>query len=290
MATYSDIFVDNSWKDLTYGTGITLGEEDLILQNKGFGHLLISINDSPPEDLEGLTIVPNEKVVISSDVTSFHLIALSYNCKVSVEKASLINTVGSVPNGLPTDLYTSTESNVRRISVDSQPTSFEDNKQFRFVDRFENVSNSNAIVYKVELSVPVNVLYRELGLRLGGRDYFVYPYISDSELVGTANATQRSPLPQNNKLKDGLTVHPTSGVTFTRYDGATFTPTDAEAYTDTTMVVADGNNSRATNTFNSDGFMSGTGDTEGFWLYLPHTGATNDNTYGYFRLIWEERE
>lgn len=290
MATYADIKVENEWLDITDGTGISLGVEDLIIQNKGYGYVLISVNSEPPENLDGITIAPLEKIVLSSTIESFYMIAITHSCSVSVESGSSLSTVGSLPTGIPTDLFTSTEEGVRRIGVDSQPTSFEDNKQFRFVDRFVNVSNGDDIVYKVDLGVPVNLLFRELGLRLGGREYFVYPYNSDTEITGSANVTQRSPTPQNNKLKEGLTVHPASNTTFTRYDGVTFTPNDSEAYTDYTMVVADGNNSRATNTYNSDGFMSGTGDSSAFWLYLPHTGATNDNSYGYIKFIWEERD
>lgn len=291
MASYTDITVSDTWVSLFDTIGITDTNTSLRVQNKGSHSVLASINTTAPEeDSQGIMLLTGDSVTLPTATTSCWLKSGSQigGSKISVADATLFLDSTTIPP----DIYTSTISGVRRLSVDSQQTSFEQNEQFRFVDSFDDFAYASSILYKFTITNPINLFERTLSVYEGGREYYVYPYNESDTFTGSAFGTQRVPTPMNNLLRDGLTEHPSTSVTVERYTVTAFTPT--EDWIDKTFVLTDGNSNRATDTFSSDNLRFGTGaastdDPAVFWVYLPSIGSSNNVTNGYLRLVWEER-
>lgn len=294
----------NDWVDINTLIGIDAGTE-LYIQNRSSASILAVCSDDSDSvsDNDGYFInerggredtfsvsygAPTLYVKLANKLPHNNIVL---NIIETTYTADIINRTLSIPN----DIYTSSIANVRRLSVDSQQTSFEENTQFRYVDEYSSVVNDSDIIYLVTTTAPINLFERTLSLYEGGRSYKVYLYTDGEDTItGDSDTEQRSITPMNYLLRDGLTTHPTSNMTITRYTGATFTPSTDNDWLDVTNVLTDGNANRATDSFNSDNLRFGSGDASSdsplsFVLVLTGIGSSSSVTNGFLRLVWEER-
>lgn len=291
MATYNDVLITSDWTDIFSGAGFTAGTGDVIFQNKGFCKLLLSFTDSTPTDNDyGTIIATGDKITIPVTCNGLWAKTPEKSLKAwgVLESRNNYNTC----NSLPEDIYTSTIGNVRRLSVDSQPTSFEENTQFRFIDTWEDVSNTDSILYLFEQTAPIVIFSRDLSLYTGGRSYYVIPYDESDTYTGTQETLTRVPLPLNGLLRDGLTEHPDSNVTITRYTVTAFT--HANEFIEMSQVIAPTSGlTKVAGDYSSESLRFGTetcseSDPLRYWIYLPNLESTDDSN-GYWKLCWEER-
>lgn len=289
MSTYNDITVGNDWKNILTSAGITSQTKDLYIQNKGSNTMVISFTETAPSagSFEGIYLVEGSYIIVPMSAKGLFArnTGGATGGRLSIEDSDLILSSSSIPS----DIFTNNEYGIRRLAVDSQQTSFEDNKQFRFVDEMIDLPFSTIVVYKIQLTYGINLFERKLSIYEGGRKYYVYPWVSDSEVTGTIVGTQRSPSPINTLLKDGLLLHPASGTTFTRYHATAFTPSGGtNSWLDVEHERTDGTANRATSEFSADSIRAGYAAGTQAWLVMPSI-PTNGNTNGFIRLVWEER-
>lgn len=203
----------------------------------------------------------------------------------------------TVPNitpfqGFPQDILTTNEAGVRRLAVDSQQTSFEQNTQFRYFDELRDIAYTDQVVYKLIFSNPLNLYLRRLALWQGGRSYEVY---SDAQVTfgGTLeDSGVISPINQN--LNKNITVLPTTGVSIQRSVGTGIItinndPSTGSPYTpfDGLISLTDGNANRASSELDAEGDKLGYTGGQTVWAVLNPIGANNE-TNGFFKLKWEE--
>jgi hypothetical protein len=182
-------------------------------------------------------------------------------------------------------LSTNPSKETGRLKVYSQQTSFEDNEQFRYFDRLDNIPASSQIVYKITLTRPINLFTRKLSLIAGGREYLVYP---DNESVTFTGTLENSGTitPMNQNLNQYITETPPSGVVIQRAVGAgIFSSTDKPV--DGLLALTDGNSNRSSNELDVEGGKIGyaVGDA---WVVMNHVGS-NNATIGQYKLEWEAR-
>lgn len=292
MATYTDVLVSNSWTNVFDLAVFTAGTETVVFQNKGNSTLVLSFDSVAPddEDEQGMIIFVGEKIIIP--ISCSYLWAKTKEDGITnlviLESASNYNS----GNVIPDDIYTSTIANVRRLSVDSQPTSFEENTQFRFIDTFVNIDDAEDILYLFEQTAPIVVFDRIISLFTGGREYYVYPYDSSDTYTGTQDTLERVPLPMNNLLRNGLTSHPDTNVTITRYTVTDFTPVNY--WVEMSQILAPTSGlTKVAGDYSAESVRYGTATASvsnpiRFWLYFPNLEST-DATNGYWKIIWEER-
>lgn len=117
---------------------------------------------------------------------------------------------------------TSPRPGIGRVPTDPGQTSFEDNRQFKFLYPF-NISQGDVAVIRFTLSVPINLFLRTLETRQGQASYELY-----QEGQGTFNGTEGAyqqisdwidPVNQN-LIRPGLSAHPSSGVVVEHQIGA----------------------------------------------------------------------
>lgn len=193
--------------------------------------------------------------------------------------------MSSLIKGIFSDMLTSARKGVRRLQVDSQQTSFEENEQFRYFDRLVDIPTGSQIVYKITLTRPVNLFTRKLSLISGGREYLVYPDTANVTFTGTlGNAGVTTSMNQN--LNQYLTEAPPSGVTIQRAVGAgIFTSTDTPV--DGLIALTDGKSNRSSNELDVEGGKLGYA-IGAAWVVMNHVGA-NNATRGQYKLEWEVR-
>lgn len=192
--------------------------------------------------------------------------------------------------GLASDLLTSKEPGVRRLAVDSQQTSLEENKQFKYHELFQDVSQSEQIVYLFTANTDLFVFGRRLNFWSGGRLYAVYPQGAGESFTGTLTDVTDRIGAINGVLHGDLTEHPESQVTIQRAQGANiFDVGTSYARTSDAVVVADGNkNTRASSSLSQSGDRNGVAEGVSFYLVFEPVGASEDLN-GAFELKWEER-
>lgn len=183
--------------------------------------------------------------------------------------------------------------NTSRVKTDDQPTSYEENKQFKIFHRFNNIAGNEQIVYWFNNTVPVNIKERTIRLKNGKREYLVIPDPQDGTydaVLAQLSATETPVRIVNSNLVDsGLTSHPASDVTVLHGVGANlFTVADDEQFPngDLVGVGAQGNNALNPNS-GVDSNLSGVEANSAFFLVqIPYE---NEVTSGQFFLLWEER-
>lgn len=183
--------------------------------------------------------------------------------------------------GLP---LTGTRKDTARVPVDSQQTSFEENKQFRYFDRWNNISEGNQIVYLATLAEPINLTGRDVRLHIGGREYLSYINDGSHTFTGTLADSGRIS-PANNNVAGGGT-HPAPTATIQRAIGPNiFTEGSLPLTGD--ITVSSGNVNQASGSYSPDDDKIGAPGGVSFWLVFNHVGS-NTPTYGSLLLNWEE--
>lgn len=195
--------------------------------------------------------------------------------------------VPSILQGLPDDLLTSDRTYIRRISVDSQQTSFEEAAQFRFFDRLINVPQSSQIVYKFTGENAINVFHRELQFWKGGREYLVYPDSANITFTGTLSEQGRL-TPLNSNIEAPNYVAPVTTTAMERAIGADIFSAGADLPTIGTAVLTDGNSNRSSSVYSPDSIKLGLAKNAVVWLVMNHIGA-NSTSSGHFAISYEER-
>ena len=170
-----------------------------------------------------------------------------------------------------------------RFKVDSQPSSFEANEQFKIFYRIQSVPTTQQMVLKFESVNALNIMVRKINLWSGGREYLVYGDDGSHTVAGTFSPVDVFAV--NGNVQGGG-AHPVSQVTASVAFGAgIFTagslPTNGDA------VVTDTNLNRATNQPLADTNQSGVPSNSTFYLVFNHIGS-NDPSTGHYYLQWEE--
>ena len=194
--------------------------------------------------------------------------------------------------GFPSWLTTSNIKQTSRLKTDQQPTSFEENKQFKIFHRFNNIAGNEQIVYWFNNTVPVNIKERTIRLKEGKREYLVIPDPQDGTydaVLAQLSATETPVRIVNSNLKDsGLSSHQASDVTVLHGVGVNlFTIADDDQFPngDLVGVGAQGNNALNPNS-GVDSNLSGVAANSAFFLVqIPYE---NEVTSGQFFLQWEE--
>lgn len=198
----------------------------------------------------------------------------------------------SIATSSPASLSSGRYNETRRVKTDPQPTSFEENRQFKVFHRFNNIPGNEQIVYWFNNTVPVNIKERTIRLKEGKREYLVIPDPQDGTydaVLAQLSATETPVRIVNSNLKDsGLASHPASDVTVLHGVGANlFTIADDDQFPngDLVGVGAQGNNALNPNS-GVDSNLSGVAANSAFFLVqIPYE---NEVTSGQFFLLWEE--
>lgn len=193
---------------------------------------------------------------------------------------------------LPSDVYAGSGEYYRRLQVDEEQASFQDNEQFKYFESWNEreattVASTDQIVYLIESVNPIYVLRRKLNLWSGGREYQVYPTTGV-----TFTGTLGDPLPiytVNNHLRPDLVSHPTSQVTIRKAVGAGIFASGTTRATNGEVVVAPATQgNRIGSTYSPNAEKSGVGAGQSFYLVLDPIGTT-DPTNGQLFLLFEEK-
>ncbi len=189
------------------------------------------------------------------------------------------------------DLFTSTVQGVRRVKVESLPSSFEENTQFRF---FEDISRLNAgagvpatsqLVYKFTATNAVIVFLRQINIWEGGRKYLVYPADGNETFTGTFTDVSSQIYPTSAIVGPSGSI-PATGVTVERAIGAGIFSTTSLPRNGTASLT-DGNANRATSSYTANGDRGGVAAGQSFYLVFDHIGQANP-TLGLFLIAFEE--
>lgn len=179
-----------------------------------------------------------------------------------------------------------------RVKTDDQPTSYEENRQFKIFHRFNGVAGNEQIVYWFKNVNPVNIKERTIRLKEGKREYLVIPDPQDGtydSILAQLSAAETPVRIVNSNLEDsGLPSHPVSSVTVLHGVGANlFTVAGDDQFPngDLVGVGAQGNNALNPNS-GVDSNLSGVeADSAFFLVQIPYE---NEVTSGQFFLLWEE--
>lgn len=189
------------------------------------------------------------------------------------------------------DQYTTSGGNTGRVKTDSQPSSFEENYQFRIFHRFIGVPNGTQMIFKFAVTNPVNIQDRKINLWSGGREYLVVPVIGAG--IQEAEAALTTPVQVrtvNNNLRDsGLPSHPVSGVTVTYGTGVGLIAiADDDQFPNGDAVLSDASGNKGNSNLLESPNLSGVGENQSFYLVFSGING-NDGTSGHFLVQWEER-
>lgn len=193
----------------------------------------------------------------------------------------------------PADMATSSNIGTRRLAVDSQQTSFEENRQFRLFFEFgdiwsatlPSIPTGQQLVLKFTSLNALNVFVRRPELHEGGFAYRVFRDNAQVTFTGTLAPLDRI-TPVNGNLQDtGLPAHPVTGVTTEWAIGAgIFRSTDWPR--NGTVVKTDGNVNRNTNNYSPNDERSGVAANGAFWLVMD--SISQGSTKGMLTIMYEE--
>lgn len=200
----------------------------------------------------------------------------------------------AIPNNTPMPaIATGRNPKTARIPTDDQPTSYEENKQFKIFHRMIGVATTGQAVFKFETVPPLNIIERNITAWAGGREYLVIPDTGQYPAVDALLTTSVQVRNVNGNLEDsGEPVHPTSGVTvnygvLTGANQIAIADTDQFPNGDVIAVDEGGffsvTNSQISNSVNKSGVAAG----QAFYLVFRNISA--DAFSGQFFLQWEER-
>lgn len=197
---------------------------------------------------------------------------------------------------LPTiiqSLLTGMFDSTNRLATDNQPTSYEENQQFKIFHRMIGVEATGQIVFKFETTNPINIIERNIAAWAGGREYLVIPDTGQYPAVDALLTTPVTVRNVNGNLTDsGLSTHPTSGVTVNYgvlTGGDQITIADADQFPNGDVIAIDEGgffsvtNSQISNSINKSGVAAGQA------FYLVFRNISSDDFSGQFFLQWEER-
>jgi hypothetical protein len=191
------------------------------------------------------------------------------------------------------DLLTSTKQGTRRLAVDSQQTSFEENRQFRLFFEFSDIwsatlasiPSGQQLALKFTSINAVNIFTRRPELYLGGVAYRVF---RDNELVtftGTLAPLDRITTVNGNLADSGLTAPLVTGVTVQWAIGNDiFRSTDWPR--NGTIVKTDGNVNQSSSNFGPEAERAGVAAGASFWLVLDSLSV--GDTKGMLTVAYEE--
>jgi len=188
------------------------------------------------------------------------------------------------------NLFTTTNNKTARIPVDSQQTSFEENRQFRFFDDVLISKTSGAqLVYKVSAVNPFILFNRTIGFYQGGAIYRIYAndgsHTFDDGLLGDPV----SPFPVNGDLSDsGLPSHPASTITLEKAEGVNIFTAGSLPKTGTS-VRSGTNNSQSSGALASDAVRLGFPDNFSAYIVFTVINGLADDSKGEYELYFEER-
>lgn len=185
--------------------------------------------------------------------------------------------------------FTTGASSTGRVKVDSQQTSFEQNRQFRFFDDLsgaDEIPLNSVLIYEFTTVNPITAFDRTITAWSGGRKYLVYPNNGTSTITGGTWSDVTSKIFNiNGLLGEGVVTHPVTGVTIRKRIATGFsstaTPSNGTAY------KSDASNSRATDSFSPDGTRSGAAAGASFLLVFTNI-AVNDPSDFLYSLSYEE--
>lgn len=182
------------------------------------------------------------------------------------------------------DVWTSDQEGLRRLKTDGGQASFDENRQFRYFDRWGNISEGDQIVYLATLAEPINLTGRDVRLHIGGREYLSYINDGSHTFTGTLVDSGRIS-PANNNVAGGG-AHPAPTVVIQRAIGPNiFTEGSLPLTGD--ITVSSGNVNQASGSYSPDEDKIGAPGGASFWLVFNHVGS-NTPTYGSLLLNWEE--
>lgn len=193
-------------------------------------------------------------------------------------------------NGIFSDLLTSLRLGTRRLAVDSQQTSFEENRQFKFYDDCtgaDAIPVANILVYQFTSTYPIKIQLRLINGISGARKYTVYPAFGETIEGGSfVDVTADKVSPINNDLsKSGREAHPVSGVAVSKRLATSFTTTAPKRTG--TAYKADTNSNRATSSYTASGNASGVAAGNSFFLVFEDLNGADPSEF-LFQLEWEE--
>lgn len=197
-------------------------------------------------------------------------------------------SIFNLPSWFNSSMSTSARESTRRLKIENRPTSFEDNRQFRYFEVLDSVSHTSEIVYKFTATNPVVILLRQLDLYQGGRLYVVHRTDGVTFNDGLLSDASNRIFNVNGDLtKSGRTVHPATGVTMQKAVVAAGTFISANSPPNGTVVLTDGNANRATTAYGPSDQLAGVSAGQSFYLVFNHIGQ-NNATSGLFQIIYEE--
>lgn len=271
-----------SYSNLQSITGYAVGTAFLLTNNTSNPLFIVQSATEPTASVYQYPVLSGQTVVLEANTNPYWI--KGHTGPVLVQLPSSSISPYSVVD-LPDDVYTAGGQGYRRLQVDQEQASFQNNEQFRLFDRYVSVPNTSQIVYYFETTNPLFVLFRKLDLYQGGREYLVYPTTGV-----TFTGTLGSPLPLanvNGHLRLDRLVHPTSGVTVRKAVGAGIFNAGSVLPPNGTVCLTDGNANRASATYAPNDQKSGVAAGQSFYLVLEHIGS-NNATSGQFSLMWEE--
>lgn len=195
--------------------------------------------------------------------------------------------------GIPSSLLTSLRDRTWRLAVDSQQTSFEENRQFRLFFEFGDmwsatlaaIPTGQQLVLKFTSINALNVFVRRPELYQGGFVYHVFPDDGQVAFNGTLAPLDRITTVNGHLEDSGLPVHPSTGVSVEWAIG-----TDIFRSTNWpkngTVVKTDGNVNRNTNNYSPNDERSGVAAGQTFWLVMD--SIAQGDTEGMLTVMYEE--
>lgn len=203
------------------------------------------------------------------------------------------------------NLLTTLAEKLGRLKTDSAPSSFDENRQFRFFEDLSipdfgavggagsGVPASSQLVYRIASTYEMQVFLRQINVWQGGRKYLVYPADGNETYDNSSEVDVSDQIyPTNGILRDGLTQHPESGVTITRAFGQNIFSTTSKPRNGT-AALTDGNSNRASSSYTANGDRGGVGAGQSFYLVFDHIGSNNATLALYliaFEVIFPEQQ
>lgn len=279
--------IANTWTQIT-----TEEKSGGIRYNKGLSHIIYTVSDSLPTTTNVDSPISN-MTTLGEEVQFTGIGESEFIFAYSVDSDSEITVTPAI---MGTDLLkalTTAEGETGRLKVDSQPTSFESNTEFKITHRFNNVSGNNQILYWVKTINPANLMTSLVRLKEGKREYLVVPDPQDGtyDAVKAVMSSTQVPIRQvNTNLEDsGLSTHPVSEVTALFGVGNDLIPIADDAQFPNFNIIGVGTqgNSALASSVATESNLTGVAANSAFFLVLdPYD---NDTTSGQFYIQWEER-
>lgn len=252
----------------------------LRIQNKSGSQIYShSQPGEPTEGRSGERVAVGHIIETDNDSEGEWIFISSVDGRVSVEVIDEIST-----ESLLNDLVTKLGTDYSRFKVDSQPSSYEANEQFKIFYRLQDVPQNQQLVMKFESVNALNIMVRKINVWEGGREYLVYG--DDGSHTVTGTFTPIPVYPVNGNVQGGG-AHPVSGVTASVAIGSNIF-TEGNPPTNGDAAMTDANAARATAQPLSDSNQSGVRAGSTFYLVFNNI-ALNDDTNGQYFLQWEER-